>query len=56
MIELKQEELQQIKGGINWTGALVTAFTDVIKSIFTIGRSVGSAFRRIGEDHICPLK
>lgn len=52
---LKREELENIEGGNSLTGTLINAFTDAVKTLFNIGRSLGSSIRRIKEKHICKV-
>ncbi len=54
-MELKKEELLNIEGGINLSGTLISAFTKIITTILDVGRSLGSALRRISSGMVCPL-
>lgn len=54
-MELKKEQLIQIEGGIKITGTLITAWTKGINAILDLGRSLGTAIRRIGSNKICSL-
>ena len=53
-MELKKEELFSITGGAV-TAAFLNAIARGISTIFDLGRSVGTAIRRIGNGSICPL-
>lgn len=52
MIELKNEQLNTIKGGAI-SGSLINAFVRGIEAILDLGRSLGSAIRRIQSKSIC---
>lgn len=52
-MELGKEQLLQIEGGINLTGTLISAFTKAINSLLDVGRSLGTAIRRINSGQIC---
>ena len=55
MIELKKEELLEINGGVNWSAALFNSAARAIETIMDVGRSLGSAIRRLTNGNICPL-
>lgn len=42
-----------IGGGINLTGAIITAFKGLASVIFEIGQAVGGSIRRIGSNNLC---
>lgn len=56
MQTIKEQELLQIQGGVNLSGTLVNAFVNVIKTLFDIGKNLGSSFRRMKDDSMCPIK
>lgn len=56
MIKIRKNELREIDGGTSITGAIINAFTDAVKTVYDIGRSLGNAFRRIKEDKLCEVK
>ncbi len=56
MQELKNEELLNIIGGVNWTGVIVNALTGAAKFVYSIGQAFGSSVRRISNNNLCPLK
>ena len=56
MIKINKKELKTIDGGTSITGSIINAFTDAIKTVYDIGRSLGNAFRRIKEDKLCEVK
>lgn len=49
------EELMQIVGGFNITGTIINAFTSAGKFIYSLGQSLGSAIRRIGNNNVCQI-
>lgn len=53
---VSKEELKQINGGsTSLTGSLIDAFTDAVKTIFEVGKSLGSSVRRIKEKKLCEI-
>lgn len=54
-MELKKCDLIQIQGGVNITGTFVNSIVRGIEAIIDLGRSFGSAIRRIGSNNICSL-
>ena len=55
MLSLNTNELKEIKGGANITGTFVNSIVRGIEAILDLGRSLGSAIRRIGSNNICSL-
>ncbi len=55
MRELKKEELIIINGGLSISGSLINALVKGINAFLDLGRSLGTAFRRIGSLSLCPL-
>lgn len=53
MQEMNKEYLLQIEGGLNISGAVITAFTKAFNAIMDIGRSLGTAIRRINSGNLC---
>ncbi len=53
---LEEETLLQIVGGVSLSGAIVNAFLSVGKFIFETGQKLGSSFRRISSNQLCPLQ
>lgn len=47
--------LMLIVGGFNLTGTIVTSFLNTGKFIYELGRSFGSAIRRIGSKNVCQI-
>ena len=52
---LTNNELKEIQGGLNWTASLVSSLARGINSILELGRSLGSAIRRIQYGQMCSL-
>lgn len=50
---IKEEELKQIVGGAGITAAFLAAVIRGINSIADLGRSLGSAIRRIQTGRFC---
>lgn len=55
MEELNKELLIKVEGGLNITGSLIGSFTKGINAILEVGRSLGSAIRRINSGKLCSL-
>jgi hypothetical protein len=55
MISLTNEELMNIDGGAGFTATLLNALSRAITTVQGIGRSLGSAIRRIYSGSICSL-
>lgn len=55
MEKLNREMLLNINGGLNISGTLVGAFTKAINSVIGVGRSLGTAIRRISSGKLCSL-
>lgn len=47
------KELMYIVGGFSWTGTIINALTSTGKFIFSVGQSLGSSLRRIGNKNLC---
>lgn len=54
MKDLTKEELKQICGGAI-SATLVNAFIRGVNTFLDVGRSFGSAIRRMLEKNVCPL-
>ena len=52
---LEKKELLQIVGGISITGTLINSIIRAVNSFMDVGRSLGSAIRRIIGGNMCPL-
>lgn len=54
---LDNESLEKIKGGDSYvSGPIISAVVTIIKLLQDAGYRVGSGFRRINEEELCPLK
>ncbi len=54
-MELNKQELLEIYGGLSISGTLINSFVRGINVILELGRSVGTAIRRIGSNNVCSL-
>lgn len=52
---LEKEELLKVVGGVNITGAFINSIYRGINSVLELGRSFGSALRRIKGGKMCPI-
>ena len=52
---MEKNELLQIIGGVNITGTLLSSIYKVGNLIFEIGRSLGSAIRRVSSGSMCSI-
>lgn len=55
MQQLENRELIQVVGGINISGTLLNSFSNLLKTIHSLGRNFGSALRRISVNDLCSL-
>lgn len=55
METIEKNELLLIVGGINVTGTLINSLVRGINSLLDLGRSLGTAIRRVTTGKICPL-
>ncbi len=50
------DKLVSLKGGTtNISSGMINSFTNIIKVIFEVGKSLGSSIRRIAEGNLCSL-
>lgn len=56
MRNLDKSEMIQINGGSTISSAFVSSLTRAGTILLEIGRSLGSAIRRMYEGNICPLE
>ena len=54
MKELNKKELLNVEGG-SISGTVINSITRGINTLLDMGRSLGSAIRRIGSGNVCPL-
>ena len=52
---MRDEELLNVWGGA-FSAALVTAVVSAFKNLFDLGKSIGSAIRRVMEKKYCQVK
>ena len=52
---LDKNELLKIEGGISISGTLINSFARGINALLELGRSLGSAIRRVVGRNLCPL-
>lgn len=55
MKELNNNELLCIEGGINITGSFINSLVRGVDIILDLGRSLGTAIRRVQNNNICPV-
>lgn len=55
MRTLTKKELEQIEGG-SISASMINYIVRGIDAFMDVGRSLGSALRRMGEQSLCPLK
>ena len=56
MKELNNKELMGIIGGANWlTAAFLNAAARTIDTVLGVGRSLGTAIRRLVNGKVCPV-
>ena len=54
-MELKKEQMEVIVGGAI-TSAMINAISKAVVTIYNLGRSTGSAIRRIVTKTYCPIR
>lgn len=55
MNKIEKQELKEIDGGLSISGTIINAFTNGMKTIFEVGRSLGNSMRRIKEGKMCEI-
>lgn len=50
-----EEQLFAIAGGVNVSGSIINAFATGIKTVMDVGRSLGTAIRRITLGNLCRI-
>ena len=55
MDKLDNRELRTIEGGETISGTLINAFVSGIKAVLDVGRSLGTAIRRIKDKQLCEI-
>jgi len=51
----KEKDLLEISGGVNVSGSIINAFAKGINSILDLGRSLGTAIRRLYNGNLCKI-
>ncbi len=54
MKKINKQELKQINGG-GISASFISSIVRAVNSLLDLGRSVGSAIRRIQNGSVCPL-
>lgn len=52
---LKSEELLNVKGGANFSAALLNSLSRIVTVIFELGKSIGTSLRRVKEKNYCKI-
>ncbi|HHU54480.1 MAG TPA: hypothetical protein GXZ63_01535 [Mollicutes bacterium] len=52
---LNKPELLKIEGGLTISGSLISSMVRGITVILELGRSLGTAIRRVAGNNLCPL-
>lgn len=55
MQKLNRQQLANINGGINISGTLINAVVKGINAFLDLGRSVGTAIRRVSTGRVCKV-
>ncbi len=53
---MNKNDLLNIVGGVSITGTLLNALYKGINAIMDVGRSLGSALRRLSDGKMCPVR
>lgn len=53
MKKLTRQQLANINGGVNISGTLINAIIKGINSFLDLGRSIGTAIRRVRTGNLC---
>ena len=57
MNRIEKEELEKINGGSSSiTSTIINAVTNLFRLFYEVGEGVGSGFRRVKENDLCPLE
>ena len=56
MTEIEKKELVAIIGGGSISGAVLNAFLNIGKFVYSLGQSFGSSLRRISSNKVCSCK
>lgn len=55
MKKLNKQQLSDITGGVNISGTLINAFVKGINTFLDLGRSIGTAIRRVKTGTVCKV-
>ncbi len=55
MFYLTKTELLNIEGGLNISGSLISSLVRGASVLLDLGRSLGTAIRRLVSNNLCPL-
>ena len=55
MKTLNSHELLEITGGVNWSASFFNSVARAIDTVMDVGRSLGSAIRRLVNGSMCPI-
>lgn len=55
MEKLNKQQLANINGGVNISGTLINAFVRGINAFLDLGRSIGTAIRRVSTGRVCKV-
>ncbi len=53
MKELEKTELLEIQGGLKFSASLLSSVVRGVNSLLELGRSIGTAIRRISTGRLC---
>lgn len=51
----EENDLFEIFGGVNVSGSIINAFAKGIESLLNVGRSLGTAIRRLYNGNLCSI-
>lgn len=55
MKKLNIQELEEVNGGFNISGTLINSLSSIIKTIHSVGQSLGSSIRRMSTNKLCKV-
>jgi hypothetical protein len=55
MVRMNNDELIQVIGGFNITGAIMASIVKGLNTFLDLGRSLGTSFRRVSSNKLCPI-
>ena len=53
LIVIKDNELKTIVGGLSVSGTLIKAMSSAVNTIMEVGRSLGTAIRKLSTGKLC---